>query len=153
MRPSRSVQRLSSAVGTAVVGLVGLVALAGCQPPPKPMAPPPPPPPVPTADQVSSAQQRFAAIDPHAKVGYVVKADPATHLAVVGGIPFTAVKVGDPISFTGADQVPFANGTIQDLDNYTSKDFSFLIVDYQKASTNGRDPAARDLAVVIPMGR
>jgi hypothetical protein len=147
------VQRLSSAVGTAVLGLVAAVAVYGCQAKPKPMAPPPPAPAMATPDQVVATQQQFAAVDPHTKVGHVVKADPASHLAVVSGIAFADAKVGDPISFTGLDQQPFANGTITDLDNHTDKNFSFLIVDYQKASPNGRDPAAGDLAVLIPMGR
>ncbi len=153
MRPSRSVQRLSSAVGTAVLGLVAVAALAGCQPPPKRMAPPPAPPSVPTAEQTMSVQQQFAAADPKAKVGHVagVKAD--QHLAAVGGIAFSDVKVGDPIAFAGSDQQPFANGTIIDLDNHTDPSHPLLIVDYQKASTNGRDPTVADFAILVQMGR
>ena len=80
-------------------------------------------------------------------------ASASDHTAVVSGIPFTDVKVGDPISFVGADQQPIANGTITDLDNHTNANFSLLIVDYQKASPSGRDPVANDLAVFIPLGR
>jgi hypothetical protein len=157
MRPSRSVQRLSSSVGTAVLASVAgacvAATLVGCVPPPKPMAPPPPPPPVPTVDDVTQTQQQFAALDPHARVGHVAQASPADHIAAVSGIPFTDVKVGDSISFTGPDHEPFATGTVIDLDDHTSPQYPFLIVDYSKSSTNGRDPTAGDLAIFIPVSR
>ena len=157
MRPSRSVQRLSSGVGTAVLAsvtaLAAATALVGCQPPPQPMAPPPPPPAVPTAADMDTTRQQITALDPRAAVGHVVKASASDHIAVVSGIPFTAVKVGDPISFTGPDHEPFATGTITDLDNRTDPHFPFLIVDYSKSATNGRDPGDGDLAIFIPMGR
>jgi hypothetical protein len=136
----------------AVLGVAAFVTLTGCQPAPKPVAPPPPPPATPTAEDVTQTQHDFAAVDPHAKVGRVSAVSVGDHMAVVSGIALTDVKKGDPISFTGPDHEPFANGSIFDLDNHTSTEHPFLIVDYQKASTNGRDPAVGDIAIYIPMG-
>ncbi len=162
MRPSRSVQRLRSGLASTlastmgstaatVVGMAGLAALVGCQPPPKPAPAPMAPAPVPTADQVRTTQTQFAAMDPKAKVGHVADDDAAGHRAAVAGIAFTDVKVGDVISFTGPDQRPFATGTIVDLDNHTSPAFPLLIVDYQQSASGGRDPKAGDLAIFIPL--
>lgn len=153
MRPTRSVYRPKSAVGSAALAAATAAALVGCQPPPKKAAPPPEPPPVPTANDAMQTQRQMAAIDPHARVGRVATVSDADHLAVVSRIPFADVKVGDPISFTGTDNRPFATGTITDLDDHTSPGFPFLIVDYQKASPDGRDPVAGDQAITIPMGK
>ncbi len=153
MRPSRSVYRLKSAVvsgGAAVAIAAGVV---GCQPAPKPAPKPAPAPSVPTANEADMTRQMLNAVDPNAHVGQVAAASAPDHTAVVTGIPFADVKVGDPISFTGPNHQPFATGTIIDLDNHTNPQYSLVIVDYQKASTGGRDPGPGDLAITIPMGK
>jgi hypothetical protein len=150
MRASRTVvpPTLRSPLAAALVAATTAV-LAGCQPPPKPMPAPAPPPPVPTETQVMAMQQQMASIDPKAHVGHVagVKAD--IHLAAVLGFP-ADVKVGDTVSFTGADHNPFANGAISSIDE-SRPPYKFFMVDYSKASTNGRDPANGDLAITVPL--
>ena len=153
MRPSRSVQRLSSAVGTAVLAATAAAALVGCQPPVRPAPPAPAAPTMSTSQQAEDTRNQFVAIDPNAQVGRVDAVDAGSHMAVVAGIPLAKVKVGDTVSFTGPDHQPFATGTITILDNYTAPGaHEFLDVDYQKSSSNGRDPTAGDLAIVIPLG-
>ena len=148
MRPSRSVPRSLATVAATLVAAV----LSGCQAPAKPAPPPPAAPPAPTANDSMQAQQQLAAIDPRAKVGTVAGVQPANHLAAVSRIPFEAVKVGDAISFTGTDNRPFATGSVIDKDDHTDPAHPFLIVDYQKASSGGHDPADGDLAITIPVG-
>ena len=131
---------------------VGLAMLTGCQPAPQPRPPAPPAPMVPSASQAMSTQQQFAALDPKAKVGRVAEVDSGMHMAAVSGINAADVKEHDTVSFADASNRVVANGQVISVDAHTNPAQPFVIVDYARAPSGGRDPVQGDLAIMVNLG-